>query len=131
MWRMEFRPATLVWLLAILFLVGATVRVVERWGHAPRLPLAVVPGSSSIMQARIDSVLRARAAARNAPVNINSATAQDLERLRGIGPTLAAAIVEYRDQHGPFGSIDGLTEVSGIGPKRLEQMRAQCVLDSQ
>ena len=56
-------------------------------------------------------------------VDINTADAAALEALPGIGPSLAAAIVEHRRRAGPFASVDGLIEVSGIGPVKLEQIR--------
>jgi competence protein ComEA len=59
----------------------------------------------------------------NGPVNLNTATSDDLDTLPGVGPTTAAAILAYRDQHGPFGSIDDLGEVSGIGPAKIEALR--------
>ena len=59
------------------------------------------------------------------PISLSSATAQDLEALDGIGPTLAARIVEWRRAHGGFASIEGLLDVPGIGPARLEALRAQ------
>ncbi len=53
-------------------------------------------------------------------VNINTASAEDLvEGLKGIGPKKAQAIVDYRNQHGPFNEIEQLTEVKGIGPATL------------
>jgi competence protein ComEA len=58
-------------------------------------------------------------------VNINSATEQQLETLSGVGPVLAAAIVAYRSQHGPFRSVDDLLDVSGIGPATLAELRPQ------
>lgn len=61
------------------------------------------------------------------PVDVNSATAEQLEELRGIGPALAAAIVEYRDEHGPFASLEQLTEVPGIGPAKLDALRDDAV----
>lgn len=57
------------------------------------------------------------------PVDINAADASRLEALPGIGPSLAAAIVEHRQRNGPFASVDELVEVSGIGPVKLEQIR--------
>ena len=48
-----------------------------------------------------------------------------LETLNGVGPVLAAAIIQYRTEHGPFASIDQLDEVSGIGPATLEDLRSQ------
>ncbi|MCY4174972.1 MAG: ComEA family DNA-binding protein [Acidimicrobiaceae bacterium] len=63
------------------------------------------------------------AAGGSAPMDVNTATASQLERLPGVGPALAAAIVEHRGQRGPFASIDRLDDVSGIGPAKLEQIR--------
>lgn len=57
------------------------------------------------------------------PVALNSATADELDALPGVGPATAAAIVSHRDQHGPFRSVDGLADVRGIGPAKLEQLR--------
>lgn len=57
------------------------------------------------------------------PVDINSATAEELESLMGIGPVLAQAIVDYRAEHGPFASVDELLEVSGIGEAKLNNIR--------
>lgn len=61
-------------------------------------------------------------------VNINTAGAAELESLPGIGPALAARIVEYRDGHGPFASVDDLTDVPGIGPAKLEALRSQATV---
>jgi competence protein ComEA len=58
-------------------------------------------------------------------VNINTASATELETLSGIGEVLAGTIVEYRDQNGPFVSVDDLLDVSGIGPATLEEIREQ------
>jgi competence protein ComEA len=52
-------------------------------------------------------------------VDVNRATAAELESLPGVGPSLAAAIVRHRDRMGSFDSLDGLLEVPGIGPAKL------------
>ena len=57
-------------------------------------------------------------------VNINTATSQELQTLRGIGPALAGRIIEYRQIAGGFSSVDELTNVRGIGEKTLEKIRA-------
>jgi competence protein ComEA len=58
-------------------------------------------------------------------ININTASTTELETLSGIGEVLAATIVEYRTQNGPFASVDDLLDVSGIGPATLEEIRDQ------
>ena len=58
-------------------------------------------------------------------ININTADATAFEALNGIGEVLAAAIVTYRDEHGPFTSVDQLEDVPGIGPSTLEEIRSQ------
>lgn len=58
-------------------------------------------------------------------ISINSASAQELDELPGVGPVIAERIVQWRETNGPFRSIDELTEVSGIGPAMLEQLRGQ------
>ena len=60
-----------------------------------------------------------------AVVNVNTADEPTLETLNGVGPVLAAAIIQYRTEHGPFASVDQLDEVSGIGPATLEDLRSQ------
>ena len=71
----------------------------------------------------------ARSSVRNAPsrssgpVVLNRASAKDLEALDGIGPVLAARIVAYRNANGPFVTLEGLLEVSGIGPAKFAQFK--------
>ena len=57
------------------------------------------------------------------PVDINRASVAELDELPGIGPATAAAIVEHREQHGPFASVDDLEAVRGIGPAKLDALR--------
>lgn len=56
-------------------------------------------------------------------VHLNSATAIDLERIDGVGPVLAARIVEYREANGPFLVVEDLLDVAGIGEAKLATMR--------
>lgn len=56
-------------------------------------------------------------------LDINSATAAELEALPGIGPTLAGRIVAYRDEHGPYSTVEELRNVDGIGPKTLADLQ--------
>jgi competence protein ComEA len=56
-------------------------------------------------------------------VNINTATAEELESLPGIGEVTAQRIIDYREANGPFETIEDIQNVSGIGPKTFEGMR--------
>lgn len=58
------------------------------------------------------------------PIDINAASVSDLDRLPGIGPSTAAAIVRHREERGRFESVDGLLEVPGIGDAKLGAIRA-------
>jgi competence ComEA-like helix-hairpin-helix protein len=60
-----------------------------------------------------------------APLDLNSASAAELDALPGIGPVLAARIVSHRNTHGPFRSPDDLLAVQGIGPRLLERLGAR------
>lgn len=64
-----------------------------------------------------------------ARLNLNTASAAELELLPGIGPALAARIVEDRAANGPFRSVDDLDRVKGIGPKTLGRIRALCTVE--
>lgn len=59
------------------------------------------------------------------PVSLGSATVEQLDGLDGVGPAIAKKIVDWRSQHGGFGSVDDLDQVPGIGPKKLEALRGQ------
>ncbi len=88
-----------------------------------------VPGhaASSAPQSASDPV--PAVSAEVAVVKINSADAETLTReLKGIGPTKAKAIIDYRDNHGPFQSVDELLEVKGIGAATLEKNRSKLSL---
>lgn len=62
-------------------------------------------------------------------VNVNTASAPELERLPGIGPVLASNIIAHRQAHGPFRSPEDLLRVPGIGPAKLSQIRDLIVFE--
>ena len=59
------------------------------------------------------------------PLNLNTATLEQLDTLDGIGPSLAQAILDFREENGGFGSVDELAQVPGIGEKRMASLREQ------
>ncbi|MGD6841264.1 helix-hairpin-helix domain-containing protein [Bacillus infantis] len=61
-------------------------------------------------------------------VNINSAGSEELQDIPGIGPSKAAAIIEYRETEGPFQSLEDLMQISGIGEKTFEKLKSHIKL---
>ncbi|PTX64816.1 competence protein ComEA [Melghirimyces profundicolus] len=62
-------------------------------------------------------------------INVNTASGEELQELNGVGPSKAEAIIRYREENGPFTSVDQLTEVPGIGEKTLEQWGDQVTVN--
>lgn len=62
-------------------------------------------------------------------IHLNQATAEQLQALPGVGPALSARIVSYRDEHGPFSSVEQLAEVKGIGAAKLAKLKDQLTID--
>lgn len=60
-----------------------------------------------------------------AAVNINTATPADLDGVKGIGPSKAQAIVDYRTKNGPFKSLDDLKNVKGFGDKSIAKLKGE------
>jgi len=65
------------------------------------------------------------------PLNINAATAEELEMLDGVGPVLAERIVVYRTEHGPFQTLEDLMQVKGIGEDTLAQLRERITVEEE
>ena len=64
----------------------------------------------------------------SALINVNTADEEELEKLPGVGPSLAKSIVEYRRRNGPFSTVEELDNVGGIGPGKLELMKEQVTI---
>lgn len=62
-------------------------------------------------------------------VNLNTATLEELQTLNGIGPSKAQAIVTYREENGPFKTIEDILQVSGIGEKSLEKIKTEILIN--
>lgn len=61
-------------------------------------------------------------------VNINKATAEELDTIKGIGPALADRIIKYREQNGAFKSVDDLSKVRGISGAKFQKIKAQVTI---
>ncbi len=93
--------------LTMMFVVGLA-------GFAPATVLAAdAPAANSVLE----------------EIHLNQASAEELQSLPGVGPALSERIVIYRDEHGPFKSVDQLTEVKGIGQAKLAKFKSRLKVD--
>lgn len=82
-----------------------------------------VPVVGEVIPALVAGDSEPEATAPAGPVNVNLATADQLDVLPGVGPTTAAAIVAHRQENGPFLTVEQLGDVRGIGPAKLDALR--------
>jgi len=120
-----------VTVLANLLITGLVV-VALRWPSsepirliepAPSVPALVGEGEIGVERAVQSLDLAAIDSSNSTLVDINAASATDLDALPGIGPTLAGRVIRYREEHGPFSTIEELMNVQGIGTATLDKMR--------
>lgn len=85
--------------------IAPTLKPGQPAATAPTAPLVEQPAQASLL------------------ININTASQAELELLPGIGPVMAARVIEYRDENGGFEKIEDLLDVSGIGPATFERIK--------
>jgi competence protein ComEA len=107
---------------AELTAVNLAARVAD--GQQVIVPVARRPGVGAVAPGAASAGSAGAAGAAGGPkISLGAATAEQLEELDGIGPTLAERIIEYRDAQGGVTSLDQLAEVDGIGEERLAALR--------
>lgn len=108
--------ATLLALGLIVWAAGFWIAPVVQFGYRPAV--YTTPRTEQ----------EAQQAELAAPINLNTADTETLMRLPGIGEKRAAAIVAYREEHGPFASPDELVEISGISQRMVDQWAGRITL---
>lgn len=105
--------------------------VARAGGAAPRAQLEAInlaarlaDGQQVVVPERLPGgVAGSGAVGAEGPISLGTATVEQLEEIEGIGPVTAAAIVEFRDEHGGLSSVEQLDQVSGIGPATMDSLR--------
>jgi competence protein ComEA len=107
---------------------GGLTRRAER--AAVNLAAPIADGQQILVAARGSPTGAAGAVGSSAtanPLSLRSATAEQLDTLPGVGPVTAQKIVAYRQEHGPFTSVEALDAIAGIGPARLADLKGLVV----
>ncbi|WP_053333767.1 ComEA family DNA-binding protein [Gemmatimonas phototrophica] len=99
--------------------LAAQVAAVDSAARAPRRRKSGVKRPSLSLRQKAPTPSRGVAPTPPPRVDVNAATAQELETLPRVGPALAKRIVEWRDRHGPFSRLEELRHVRGIGPSTV------------
>ena len=122
---------------ALLFLVVTFVVGVGVWAYRNRWAPLPEPTEPRLEDQKGTNAINGREETRNADdesddktIVLNDADCQELESLPGIGPVIAARIVEYRERHGDFNSLEELIEVNGIGQQTVERLKPYLKLHS-
>ena len=118
-------------------LLGTVVQAIQR--NHPRFDPAIYAETDSLFEAATLAMRREehdsstteaiQSLLSGGVVNINTASKEALETLPRIGPAMADRIIAYRSSEGPFGSVDELVAVKGIGPKTLEKLRDRVTVE--
>lgn len=107
--------------------------IAQAGGVLPTARLATIQLSALLHDGAVIRVPFNRAIATQSPVarvvSLNLSDAKQLQQVSGLGPALAKRIVRYREQHGPFQSIDDVRLVTGVGPGLMNRIRDQLVLN--
>ncbi len=122
-------PASTAWLLVL----GVIDAIEQAGGARSRADLDAVNLAAPVADGQqvvvprlgevVPTVIGDNPTADAGPVDVNRASETELDELPGVGPSTAAAIVRFREENGPFATVDDLEQVPGIGPAKLDALR--------
>lgn len=108
--------------LLVIGIIGGSGLLLMKYSDEQKEPIKITEPTKE------EQVKGAATAQVSAKINVNTATLEELDKLKGIGPATAQKIIDYRTQNGLFKTIDELNNVSGIGDAKLDGMRDSITL---
>jgi len=106
-------------ILLVIGIIGGTGLLLVKYSDEKKEPIKITEPTKE------EHVKGATTAQVLAKININTATLEELDKLEGIGPSTAQKIISYREQNGPFISVEDIKKVSGIGDGKFEQIKEE------
>ena len=94
-----------------------------------KILLLIVLCTAGLMPASLSAAENPTVNQAAATISLNRATAEELQALPGVGPALSERIIKYRTEHGPFRTVDQLTEVQGVGQAKLARFKDRLNVD--
>lgn len=119
---------TIMLVVTLLFAAFIGGFALGRGSDTHSVRVSALPAGSSATSCAEESTAPAASVAVSFPININTATVEQLQQIPNIGAVLAQRIVDFRENFGSFRSVDELLEVEGIGEKKLEGLRPYITL---
>ncbi len=112
--------------LVCTFAAGLGVKVYREKWQPLRTPVLT---KADMQQDKKEENISAGSESAGKSINLNEADREELEQIPGIGPVMADRIVDYREMHGKFGSLDELTRIKGIGDKTIKKLAPYIVIN--
>lgn len=117
--RIELKKGAKVVVFSVIALIAIAVGIYLEVGVSMPFEITAVPDVTQRPQSEQYTI----AYDSEGRLDINMATADELDTIKGIGKSTAEKIIKYREEHGPFDAIEELTNISGIGTETIEEMR--------
>ncbi len=110
-------------ILLVIGIIGGTGLLLVKYSDDKKEPIKITELTKQENQA-----VEVRSEQVSSKININTATLEELDKLKGIGPVTAQKIIDYRTQNGLFKAIEDLKNVSGIGDVKFEEIKGEISL---
>jgi len=126
---MNRRERTVLIFLCVCFIIGAGISFFRRQHEQRHLQIITINKPAGHLSNDSIDINPGDSSYKNILININTASAKELDVLPGIGPAIAQRIIDYREKHNGFKSTDDILKVSGIGPKKFSALKDKITIN--